>query len=137
MLESFLSVESAWFFGGVLSFIIISRILRYGRMLLFANNVLVQCLKLLANISSDVALAKVIKYKALEDSGIPEEQIEAIKSVDEQTLKNWKISTIAAFITTFPKQYRGMLRFYDWDGAMKVLDDIYKKEGNMKLKNGK
>mgnify|MGYP003117450943 CR=1 FL=1 len=137
MLESFLSVESMWFFGGVLSFIVISRILRYGRMLLFANNVLVQCLKLLANISSDVALAKVIKYKALEDSGIPEEQIEAIKTVDEQALKNWKISTIAAFITTFPKQYRGMLRFYDWDGAMKVLDDIYKKEENMNLKNGK
>jgi hypothetical protein len=136
MLEAFLSIESAWFFGGILSFIIISRLLRYGKMFLFANSMLSQCLKLLGNISADVAFAKTLKYKALEDSGMEEEQIDAIRSIDERAFLNWKLSTIATFIATFPKQYRGMLRFYDWDGAMKVLDDIYKREGNLSQRDG-
>jgi hypothetical protein len=128
--------EAAWFFGGILIFILLSRMLRHYQMVGFINVVLTQCLKLIGTISDDVAHAKTIKYQALEEAKIPEELIQKIKSTDEKSFHNWKVSTITLFLLTFPKKYAGMLRFYDWDGAMKVLDDIYVEEKKYRTKNG-
>ena len=57
-----------------------------------------------------------------------ENDIKNIIKIDEKAFHNWKATTITLFKLTFPKKYAGMLSFYDWDGAMKILDDIYKKE---------
>jgi len=120
--------EAAWFFGGAFTFVILGRLLGYAQMISFVNIIMVQCIKLLGMMSENMALASTLKYQSLRDSNMPEEEIEKIKKVDAQAIHNWKVTTILAFLMSFPKKYSAMLKFYDWDGAMKVLDDIYKEE---------
>ena len=120
--------DAIWVFSGAITFMILQRLLGYTQIIKFVNINLIQCIKLLGVMSANVALAFTIKYDALRESGIPAEEIERIKKVDAQAIHNWKITTIYAFIASFPKKYAAMLRVHDWDGAMKVLDDIYKEE---------
>ena len=68
------------------------------------------------------------KYQALFDAGVDEEQLTRVKSVDEHTFNNWKASLIMKLITNYPSNLRYTLTFYDWNGAMKTLEDIYRKE---------
>ena len=117
-----------WFFGGAFTYKLVCRLLGYYQMLVFVQAVTIQCLKLMGTLAEDVAFAKSLKYRALNESGFTEEEIKRFKEVDTRAFTNWKVTTLVKFITCYPKPYRKMLGFYDWDGAMKSLNDIYIKE---------
>ena len=127
-MDPFPIVEILWFFAGVVSYRLGLALLRYGQMQLFVRETTLQILKLLGSASEDIAFAKALKYRALHESGISESEIEKIKEVDQATFVNWKKSTIFKMISLYPRKYLSELKFYDWDGAMKVLVDIYKEE---------
>ena len=126
--ESFPIFESLWYFAGVVTYRIGVVLIRYRQMQFFVQTLTVQMVKLLGSVSEDVAFAKTIKYKMLDEAKVLESEIEKIKEIDRRTLHNWKKSTISKMIALYPRKYLPELSFYDWDGAMKVLTDIYKNE---------
>lgn len=85
-------------------------------------------LKMLGALSVEIATARAAKYQALEEGDYTEQEIEAVKVIDKVTDASWKMALINALINSFPKRYRHLVTFYDWDGAMKVLQDIYSRE---------
>jgi len=126
-----------WYLAGAVTHILFSKLLQRGQAALFLNGLLIQSLKLLRQMSSDIALARQTKYELMAQADVDEDFMVTMKEIDKRVYLNWKMATIATFIATFPKKYRGLLRFHDWDGAMKVLDDIYRREERYRTKDGK
>jgi len=127
-MESFPFLEILWFFAGAVSYRLGVTLIRYRQMQVFVYGMTLQVLKLLGSVSEDVSFAKTLKYKALHESGISQSEIEKIKEVDQVTFVNWKKSTIFKMVSLYPRKYLPELNFYDWDGAMRTLNDIYKEE---------
>ena len=117
-----------WFFAGAISSQLFSKLLAISHIAVLLKDATNQILKLIGSTAEDVAFIKAMKFQALYDAGVEEEQIEKIKKVDEQTFNNWKASMITKLIVGYPRHHRHMLGFYDWDGAMKVLNNVYKQE---------
>jgi len=123
-----------WFFAGAISSQLFSKLLAISHVALILKDATNQILKLMGSTAEDVAFIKTMKFKALYDAGLDEEQIEKMKKLDEHAFSNWKASLITKLIVNYPRNFRHTLRFYDWDGAMKVLDDIYKHEARYEKK---
>ncbi len=121
-------VEALWFFGGAISFQLLSKLFRYGQLVHFTSEVGLYILNLCALIEYDVAYMRALKYKQLLESGVKEEELTLIKSIDERTIENWKNSVVLKFRQTLPRSVRGVFGFKDWQGAMKLLDQHLKRE---------
>ena len=74
----------------------------------------------------DLAFVRELKYLQMEKSELSEEQINFIKQVDEETLDNWKQSSIQIFKNSFPGHLGGIVKFNNWKEAMKELDRLHK-----------
>ena len=83
---------------------------------------------LLGTVVQDIAFIKELKYKSLEEQGMPKAQIWKIKKVDEEMLSNWKITVIHKFVSACPMPFRTIIRFRTWDEAMKILTEHLKRE---------
>ena len=118
----------SYFFGGAFTYAILSRLLLQANFIMFARDMLHMFLKMLGALSLEIATARVAKYEMLEEAGYSKKEIEAVKSIDKLSDASWKIALINALINSFPKKYRQLVTFYDWDGAMKALQNIYSKE---------
>tara|TARA_R100000008_G_scaffold85496_2_gene75601 strand:+ start:137 stop:556 length:420 start_codon:yes stop_codon:yes gene_type:complete len=123
-----------WFFAGALLSQIFSKLLAIVHVAALLKEVTDQILKLIGTTAEDVAFVKAMKFQALFEAGIDEEQIERVKRIDEHAFNNWKVSLITKLLVHYPKGFRYTLAFYDWDSAMKVLDDIYKQEARYEKK---
>ncbi len=120
--------EALWFFCGVFVYRFLSTAFTYGHLSNMVKEINDQILKMLGTISADTAFARSIKYKHLTDSGIPEEQIEIIKKLDDKAFTGWKTICIAHMFTNCPKIYRNTMKFSDWEGAMEQLEIVYARE---------
>ena len=118
----------SYFFGGAFTYAILSRLLLQANFIMFARDMLHMFLKMLGALSLEIATARAAKYEMLEQAGYSEKEIEAVKSIDKLSDASWKMALINALINSFPKKYRQLVTFYDWDGAMKALQNIYSKE---------
>jgi len=118
----------SFFVAGALAHAVLSRLFTHTWFIIFAKDMLHVFLKMMGSLAINVAAARAAKYEALESAGYAEEEIEAMRSIDKLTDASWKMTLVNALIHSFPKKYRHLVTFYDWDGAMKVLNDIYIKE---------
>lgn len=127
-MEDQLFYALVYFFGGAFTYSVLSKLLLQANYVMFARDMLHMFLKMLGALALEIATARVAKYEILEEAGYSEEQINAIKSIDKISDASWKMALINALIHSFPKRYRQLVTFYDWDGAMKALQNIYSKE---------
>ena len=118
----------SFFVAGALAHAVLSRFITHAWFMIFAKDMLHMFLKMLGALSVEIATARAAKYQALEEGDYTEQEIEAVKVIDKVADASWKMALINALINSFPKRYRNLVTFYDWDGAMKVLNDIYSKE---------
>tara|TARA_R100001079_G_scaffold87541_1_gene50300 strand:+ start:87 stop:491 length:405 start_codon:yes stop_codon:yes gene_type:complete len=118
----------SFFVAGALAHAVLSRFFTQVWFMVFAKDMLHMFLKMLGALSVEIATARTAKYQALEEGDYTEQEIQAVKVIDKVTDASWKMALVNALINSFPKRYRYLVTFYDWDGAMKVLQDIYTKE---------
>ena len=118
----------SFFVAGALAHAVLSRFFTQVWFMVFAKDMLHMFLKMLGALSVEIATARAAKYQALEEGDYTEQEIQAVKVIDKVTDASWKMALVNALINSFPKRYRYLVTFYDWDGAMKVLQDIYSKE---------
>tara|TARA_Y100000593_G_scaffold55305_1_gene103536 strand:- start:2327 stop:2686 length:360 start_codon:yes stop_codon:yes gene_type:complete len=115
--------EAMWFLGGAALYQLFSALLRYSQLALFAQELIVSCLSLLAKLHEDAAFIQQLKHKMLHDSDISEDKMKLIKEADERSLRNWRISVISHFLMTFPRSFRGLVKFSNWRQAMAYLQN--------------
>ena len=118
----------SFFVAGALTHSVLSKLITHTWFMIFAKDMLHMFLKMLGALSVEIATAREAKYQALEKGDYTEQEIDAVRVIDKVTDASWKMALINALINSFPKKYRHLVTFYDWDGAMKVLKDIYSKE---------
>ncbi len=116
-----------WFFGGVLLHRTLSSFLELGQRAMLARELLQDSIRLAVHMIDDAQSARDLKYAQLKEAGWHSETIDFSKSVDDLAMKNWQQSFINKMISTFPKQYRGLITFEDWKGAIRTLDKKIKK----------
>ena len=121
------SPEVLWFFVGLFTQKIISALFGYGRVALFAQDIILYSIRLLISIAEDVANIRQLKYLQMKKTGATDAAIELAKEMDEKTFDNWKGSVIYKFHTTYPRQLRGLVKFSTWEEALTVLTKELKK----------
>ena len=117
-----------WFLGGAMSHRILASFLGYGRVAIFAQEMNDSVLRLLGSVVEDLAFARELKYKTMRESGLQEDQIENVKTIDAQLTTSWKRDLINRFLNSYPRRYYNLIQFSDWDEAMARLTELYKKK---------
>ena len=115
-----------WAIVGGVSYKFVSAIFAAGQHTLFARKIVFHCLTLMGTVVEDLAFMRELKYLYMSKSNMTEEQIEFIKKVDEQTLSNWKEGSIKIFKNSFPGSLGFIVKFNNWQEAMRELNKIHK-----------
>ena len=126
--------DLVWFLLGVFAYRTLTTVLSYGHLVNMMTEVNKQCLTLLGLVSADLSLAREIKYSHLYKSGVSEEELKDIKTLDTRAFETWKLLSVSNLVTHFPKSYKFILKYEDWEGAMRELDRIYKRDIKIKRK---
>ena len=118
--------EFLWFVLGIFSYRIVTGILQFGHLAVFLEEQLYHILKLLDILSKDLDNALEMKYSVLEETGLHEEEIKRIKENDHGSHKIWREMSIARIITHWPRLYKKLIRFNNWNEAIKYVRESKK-----------
>ena len=118
-------LAASLFFGGVFSFIVLSNFLSVYKTHKLTEVVTEQVITFLAITSYSFAEALIMKYDALRDAGTSEEELEKIIQSDKILYEIWKKSIVTKAFPSYPQKHIKLLPTFDWDGALRPLDDIY------------
>jgi hypothetical protein len=129
-------LAASLFFGGALSSVVISKFLNLYQGLQFTTELTQQLVNFLAMASQDLSMTLKMKYEALEDASVEKDEIEKIIQIDKQIIRAWKLSFAKKVYPYYPKRFRKMLLTFDWDGALRPLDNIYYNKPESKDKGG-
>jgi hypothetical protein len=120
-----LLLASSLFFGGALSYIVIAKFLNVKQNFKFTIKVTEQIITLLSLSSYSLAEALKMKYQALRDSEIDELELQKIMQIDKTIIHSWKMYFAKKVFPAYPPEFTKILPTFDWDGALRPLDDIY------------
>ena len=118
-------LAASLFFGGAISFWVITKVIDIGHTYTFVKETTDQVVMLLISCSHDVAFMKKIKYETMESMDIDKEQIKLLKSIDKQTFDAWRDVCYLKMLQVYPKQYAKILNGYDWSKITKSVDELY------------
>ena len=119
--------EFLWFIIGVLSYRIVAGLLQYGQLAALFEEQLHHILKLLDIMSKDLDNTLEMKYSAMRDAGVHEEEVKIVRDKDNKLLQLWRETTIARIITHWPGLYKKLIQFNNWREAMNYIRRAKKK----------
>ena len=123
MLEVFI-----WYFLGIVSYMLVTKLIDYGTALKNYNEVIVSILQILYVVDKGIEDANNIKYKVLEQANTAPSEIEEVRVKDKLSLDLWKELMIQSLIMMVPPKYRSSVRFKNWFQAEKLLESKYKQQ---------
>ena len=123
-----LLLAASLFFGGVLSHIVLCKFLNIYYGLKFTSEMTNQLVTFLSMICLDASTVLKMKYENIKDCGMSDEEIEKTFQIDKKIYYSWKISFARKMFPLYPHKFRNLLHTFDWDGALKPIDDIYNKQ---------
>ena len=85
------------------------------------------CLRLLAMTCQDYHYLSEKKIMMMHDLGVDENEIKTTRNVDEQNIIRWQKAAISKFLLALPPQYRKLVSYRNWRGAMVFLRAFEKK----------
>ena len=118
-------VAASLFFGGALTHMVVSYYLNVHQSGKFVKEVTEQMLTFMTILAWDFSNALKMKYDALEESDLPDEEVDKIFEIDRGIYEAWKRSIVTKAFPTFPQKHVKLLPTFDWDGALRSLDNIY------------
>ena len=113
------------FFGGALTHMVVSYYLNVHQSGKFVKEVTEQMLTFMTILAWDFSNALKMKYDALEESGISDDEVDKIIEIDKGIYEAWKKSIVIKAFPAFPRKHVKLLPTFDWDGALRSLDNIY------------
>jgi len=89
------------------------------------------CLQLLALSLEDAANIKTTKQQIIKNLKYPDNVVKLTGNEDRYNLNRWKKEAIKRLIERFPPNYKKIVHYRDWAGAMKYFEDQRKKICNL------
>ena len=112
---------------GLIAYRMLWTFLGLGYVGLYIREAEKHALTMLATVTEAVSYILQIKYNTMKDLELPEKTIEMTMKVDEDNFRRWKETTIRHLISAYPAKFENLVKYTNWDEAMKVLDKIYDK----------
>ncbi len=81
---------------------------------------------LLAAATESIAYIQQVKYTYMSDLGVSEKTIKVTQNIEKQNFELWKASVVTNMRANYPKYIEPS--YGDWEGALKLLDNIYKRK---------
>tara|TARA_R100001509_G_scaffold66269_2_gene36738 strand:- start:3446 stop:3826 length:381 start_codon:yes stop_codon:yes gene_type:complete len=116
-----------YYLSGILSYRILTSMFRaveYGR---FYSKIESAVLKIYQALDADMLRMMRMKYIALRQSGLEDEEIEKIAKKDQRVLKTWRNSAIKKLMLERPKSIMGAEYYQSWNAAMNKIKKEEKK----------
>ena len=113
------------FFGGALTHMVVSYYLSVYQSEKFVKDTTEHMLTFVALFSWGFANALHMKYEALSETNLPEEEKLKIIQIDKTMYEVWKRSIATRVFPSYPQKHIKLLPTFDWDGALRPLDNIY------------
>ena len=118
-------VAGSLFFGGAFTHMVLSYYLNVHQSGKFVKDVTNHMLTFMTILAWDFSNALKMKYDALEESGLPDEEVDKVIEIDRTIYEAWKKSIVTKAFPAFPRKHVKLLPTFDWDGALRSLDNIY------------
>ena len=115
------------FMIGFVSHMVWAYVLNLGYCVVMVKELTDDILKLVAKSAQTTYHVYELKYLFLKEAGKSEEQVEYEMKIDQMQLKSVQDTIIRNVLTNYPPKYIHLLKFDDWDSAMKHLTEVIKK----------
>jgi hypothetical protein len=89
------------------------------------------CLQLLALSLEDASNIKTTKQTIINKLNYPDNVIKFTRNEDQYNLDKWKNEAIRRLIERYPPNYKKIVQYRNWSGAMKYFEDQRKKTCNL------
>ena len=84
--------------------------------------------KLLFSINQTIYEIQSLKMNEMRKQGRSEKEIQFETKMMDQNTMLFKKALISSFLYNWPRKYKNILEFYDWDSAMEYVDKLIKEE---------
>ena len=84
--------------------------------------------KLLFSINQTIYEIQSLKMNEMRKQGRSEKEIQFETKMMDQNTMLLKKAVISSFLYNWPRKYKNILEFYDWDSAMEYVDNLIKQE---------
>ena len=84
--------------------------------------------KLLFSINQTIYEIQSLKMNEMRKQGRSEKEIQFETKMMDQNTMLLKKAVISSFLYNWPRKYKNILEFYDWDSAMEYVDKLIKEE---------
>ena len=126
-MESYTSLFIA-FLCGIVAHSIWNYLVNIGSTIVMLKRTIVDCVLILAKNIQSVHELNHLKQEAWNLIGRDEKYIEFQKRADRITMSSLQNTAIRNFINSIPPKYSHLIKFHDWDSAMKYIDTVIKEE---------
>ena len=116
------------FLAGVFSHQLGSYLFMQTKKILFFNDVAFGSLRIFKFVVEAAEMMHKFKYEEMEKNKVSEEEIEKEKNNDRKMLRVWKEVAITGIRQMLPPKMQPLLRFNNWEEAMRLLNNRDKKE---------
>jgi hypothetical protein len=79
-----------------------------------------ECLRLLSIMNDQYLYSSKMRHIWV-DGKLDSEKLKILKNMEDDTVIRWRKIAVKSLIENYPKQYRGMIEYHNWSGAMEHL----------------
>ena len=112
-----------WFVIGAFSYKILSIVFGIVISAHAYHDAVVHILKLFSFTEKSFQFALKLKYTSMEKEGFLENEIIDHRNSDELIISTWKIMVIGHILATCPVKMQSILKFRNWDEAMRIVNE--------------
>ena len=110
-----------WFFGGIFSYRIVTKLLNYGHMINSYRETMFSSLMLLRLADENFSKVNEAVRESCLKNGEDDLKVETEYNSNMQLLEVWRNLNIATIIQLTPKGFQGLIKFKNWSEAMNLL----------------
>ena len=123
-------VAASLFFGGALCHKAVTYFMNIRQATQFTKETAEHLVTFMGLMALSFAEATNMKYLALEETNLTDEEVTKLFLIDRKLYEVWKRSIATKVFPQFPDQHKDLLLTFDWDGALRPLDNIYYNNSN-------
>tara|TARA_Y100000034_G_scaffold109576_1_gene140993 strand:- start:81 stop:485 length:405 start_codon:yes stop_codon:yes gene_type:complete len=110
-----------WYVMGIISYKIVTNLLNYGNMINVYNEILISTLLLLKMADENFERGNLFLGESSVEAGVQEENVRLEKDNNENILSIWREMVVNSIILTTAPQFRRLIKFKNWNEAMRYL----------------
>ena len=111
-----------WYCAGILSYMLVSKLLNYGSIYNLYNSAVVSILQMLYVVDEEVRIANKYSFNIAKSQGATDLEAQIIIEASDRANEVWRDNTIQMIILMTPDKLRPGLKFKNWNQAMSLVE---------------